>query len=336
MAHTGKASRYLRYLATVILLVFLFSWILTILFENKLSGLTEPLFHNLNNLWVFFVIKVLELFPFLILGTVISGIIEVYLPEKEIQKIIPQNGLLQIISGFCLGLLIPGGTITCVPVSARLNKKGLSSSVVIPYLFSAPIINLVVLAKLFIIYGNSIYFWGSLLCPLIIIFLIGAVLFIKEDNEGSIFNNLLIESDYKKIVPSSEDNDSKSINKVIQICIDETLFFGEFLIAGSFGAAVIFFITQNFSGIWFSISGSNGLSTIISELLSHNIFIQMQYLDNIFNESSAFMRTILLFVGTIINIPNMVLFSVIIKKKQLLYIWSFLGVILLVLVISGN
>ena len=62
----------------------------------------------------------------------------------------------------------------------------------------------------------------------------------------------------------------------------------------------------------------------------------MQYLGNIFNESSAFMRTILLFVGTIINIPNMVLLSVIIKKKQLLYIWSFLGVILLVLMISGN
>ena len=335
MAYTGKASRYLRYLATVILLVFLFSWILTILFENKLLGLTEPLFHNLNNLWVFFVIKVLELLPFLILGTVISGIIEVYLPEKEIRKIIPQNGLLQIILGFCLGLLIPGGAITCVPVSARLNKKGLSSSVVIPYLFSAPIINLVVLTKLFMIYGNSIYFWGSLL-PLTIIFLIGAVLFIKEDNKGSIFNNLLIESDYKKIVPISEESDSKSINKVIQICIDETLFYGEFLIAGSFGAAVIFFITQNFSGIWFLISGSNGLSIIISELLSHNIFIQMQYLGNIFNESSAFMRTILLFVGTIINIPNMVLLSVIIKKKQLLYIWSFLGVILLVLVISGN
>ena len=240
MAYTGKASRYLRYLATVILLVFLFSWILTILFENKLLGLTEPLFHNLNNLWVFFVIKVLELLPFLILGTVISGIIEVYLPEKEIRKIIPQNGLLQIILGFCLGLLIPGGAITCVPVSARLNKKGLSSSVVIPYLFSAPIINLVVLTKLFMIYGNSIYFWGSLL-PLTIIFLIGAVLFIKEDNKGSIFNNLLIESDYKKIVPISEESDSKSINKVIQICIDETLFYGEFLIAGSFGAAVIFF-----------------------------------------------------------------------------------------------
>lgn len=84
---------------------------------------------------------VLEGAPFILLGTVISGIIDAYLPPGLIDRWLPKNKPLAVILSALLGAIFPVCECTIVPVIRRLIKKGLPISCAITYMLSAPIIN---------------------------------------------------------------------------------------------------------------------------------------------------------------------------------------------------
>jgi len=79
--------------------------------------------------------------PFILMGTLISGFIDVYLPPGTMDRFLPKNkGLAVIVSGF-LGAIFPVCECAVVPVIRRLVKKGLPVSCGITYMLAAPIVN---------------------------------------------------------------------------------------------------------------------------------------------------------------------------------------------------
>jgi uncharacterized membrane protein YraQ (UPF0718 family) len=82
--------------------------------------------------------------PYILVGTILSGFIDAFLPAKLLDRVLPKNKILAtFIAGF-LGLFFPVCECAVVPVVRRLVQKGLPLSCAMTYLLSAPIINPIV------------------------------------------------------------------------------------------------------------------------------------------------------------------------------------------------
>jgi uncharacterized membrane protein YraQ (UPF0718 family) len=90
---------------------------------------------------------VYEALPFVIIGAIISGILEELLPQQLFAKMIPKNRSLAIAGSALLGLIFPMCECGIVPVMRRLLGKGLPLGCAVAYMLAAPIINPVVIAS---------------------------------------------------------------------------------------------------------------------------------------------------------------------------------------------
>ncbi len=91
----------------------------------------------------------LEGIPFVLLGTLLSGVIDAFLPSKLMTRMLPRNELLAVLLCGMLGLIFPMCECGIVPVIRRLIRKGLPLSCGIAYMLSAPIVNPVVALSTF-------------------------------------------------------------------------------------------------------------------------------------------------------------------------------------------
>jgi uncharacterized membrane protein YraQ (UPF0718 family) len=79
--------------------------------------------------------------PFILLGTLVSGFIDIYLPPGTMDRFLPKNKTLAVMMAGLLGAVFPVCECAVVPVIRRLVRKGLPVSCAITYMLAAPIIN---------------------------------------------------------------------------------------------------------------------------------------------------------------------------------------------------
>jgi uncharacterized membrane protein YraQ (UPF0718 family) len=97
-----------------------------------------------ENLLYMFLSLVLEGAPYILLGAVISGIIDAYLPSRIMTRLLPRNAVAAVFTAGLLGIAFPVCECAIIPVIRRLVAKGLPVACAMTYLLSAPIINPVV------------------------------------------------------------------------------------------------------------------------------------------------------------------------------------------------
>ena len=79
--------------------------------------------------------------PFILLGTLISGFIDIYLPAGTMDRLLPKRKFPAILVAGLLGIILPVCECAVVPVIRRLVKKGLPVSCALTYMIAAPIVN---------------------------------------------------------------------------------------------------------------------------------------------------------------------------------------------------
>ena len=133
----------------------------------------------------------LETLPFLLLGALISSIIEVLVSDETISKLIPKNIVLGSIVGVLLGFFIPACDCAVIPVSRRLIKKKVPLNVAVSFMLSSPIINPVVLFSTYIAFYNTNpkIFYYRLFLGIIIALIIGIIIGIIFRGKNIILNN---------------------------------------------------------------------------------------------------------------------------------------------------
>lgn len=99
----------------------------------------------INDFSVKFVGILYEALPFIILGAIISGFLEEFVPQRLISRFLPRRKIFSIMIGGLLGIIFPMCECGIVPVMRRLLRKGLPLSCCIAYLLAGPIINVVVM-----------------------------------------------------------------------------------------------------------------------------------------------------------------------------------------------
>lgn len=97
----------------------------------------------------------IEALPFVLLGSIISGFIEVYLTPEKVVATLPKNRFWNILIGSFAGLVFPSCECGIVPVIHRFLKKKVPTYTAIPFLMTAPVINPIVLFATFSAFGNS-------------------------------------------------------------------------------------------------------------------------------------------------------------------------------------
>lgn len=90
---------------------------------------------------------VMEAAPFLLLGSLIGAVLEVFVPEEFLRRIIPRNAAGQIATGLFAGMLLPTCECGIVPVARRLMLKNVPPRTAIPYMLAAPVVNPVVIGS---------------------------------------------------------------------------------------------------------------------------------------------------------------------------------------------
>lgn len=100
----------------------------------------------------------IEAVPFLLAGSVVSGLLEVFVDQDDLQRLIPRNPFWAAVAGAGLGFAFPVCECGVVPVTRRLYRKGLPLSVGIAFLFAAPVVNPIVIASTYAAFG-----WGPIL-----------------------------------------------------------------------------------------------------------------------------------------------------------------------------
>ena len=114
--------------------------------------------YDYESMILIFVAIIYEALPFIVLGVVLAGLLEEFVPQEAIAKFIPRNRFLAILLGGLLGIVFPMCECGIIVVMKRLLRKGLPLSVCVCYMLSGPIMNVVVISSTFVAFtNNSIY-----------------------------------------------------------------------------------------------------------------------------------------------------------------------------------
>lgn len=91
----------------------------------------------------------LEGVPFILLGSLISGIVDVFVSSERMARLLPRNQTAAVFLGGLLGLIFPMCECGSVIVIRRFIKKGLPVSAAITYMLAAPIVSPIVALSTF-------------------------------------------------------------------------------------------------------------------------------------------------------------------------------------------
>ncbi|MGE4263520.1 MAG: permease [Desulfovibrio sp.] len=99
---------------------------------------------------------VLEAAPFLLLGSLLSSVLNVYVGDGALEKLRSRSLPAQIGLGLMAGLILPTCECGVVPVTRRLLKKGVPAGAAIPFMLAAPVVNPVSLASTWVAFQGDL------------------------------------------------------------------------------------------------------------------------------------------------------------------------------------
>src|SRR4030095_470779 len=99
----------------------------------------------------------IEALPYLLFGTFISGLVEVFFDRALMTRFISKRPVPAALTGALLGLIFPVCECGVIPLTRRLFHKGLPLPAGIAFLLAAPVFNPIVIFSTAAAFG-----WGAL------------------------------------------------------------------------------------------------------------------------------------------------------------------------------
>lgn len=282
-------------------------------------------FLQLNSIFISILI---EAIPFVLIGVFISGLIQMFVTEEMMAKIIPQNRFLAVLSGTFAGVLFPACECGIVPIARRLLLKGVPLHAAVAFMLTAPIINPIVLFSTFIAFGNKwdvVFYRGGLAIAVSLI----AGLIISYQFKG----NQLIENGTRGHHHHAHVNQSflQKLGGTLRHAVDEFFSVGKYLIIGAFVAAAMqtYIKTSTLLAIGQNDVSSSlvmmGLSFVLSLCSEVDAFIASSF-------SSTFsLGSLIAFLvfGAMVDIKNLLMMLGIFKKRFVFVLIAYIAVIVL-------
>ncbi|MCU9612890.1 permease [Caldibacillus lycopersici] len=192
-------------------------------------------FLQLNTIFLSIII---EAIPFVLIGVLIAGFIQIFVTEDHIRRLLPKNRILAVAMSCVVGALFPACECGIVPIVRRLVSKGVPIYAAVGFLLTGPLINPIVILSTYMAFGNDFKMAGLRMgVGFIIAFVIAVItsfLFKTNQLKHSVEDFQSIASVTTKKISFSE-----KIMGMLKHSIDEFFDMGKYLIIGALFAAFI-------------------------------------------------------------------------------------------------
>ncbi|MCM3411803.1 permease [Metabacillus litoralis] len=315
---------------------FLGSCFLLFYFQKRIK-LSESFFSDsLLTFNVVFISILLEALPFVLLGVMISGIIQVFVSEEQIRRFIPRNKFLAIIMSCLVGALFPACECGIVPIVRRLVGKGMPLFAGVGFLLTGPLINPIVIFSTYMAFGEDpkmalLRMVLGLLTALMITAMI-CVLF--KQNQLKITKNsfhLEAQEQVKQPLPIR-------LRSMVEHAIDEFFDMGKFLIIGAVLAAFVqtFISTKSIVDLGDGLVGSTlvmmGLAYLLSLCSEADAFIAASF-DHLLPKTSLLG---FLIYGPMLDLKNTIMLMFVFKFRFVITLTILITTTVLAVLLLAN
>jgi uncharacterized protein len=291
-----------------------------ILFSILPIGLFVGLGPKLNLFATVFLGIFIEALPYLLIGTFISGLVEVFIDRDQLTRVISKRSVPAAVTGALMGLVFPVCECGVIPLARRLFHKGLPLGAGIAFLLAAPVLNPIVILSTAAAFG-----WGSMLLwrlgfTLLIAIVVGLVFSIERDTSNILLGSLRISHEHEHAASGSSFGEK--IQRALAICADEFFEMGRYLITGAMLAALLqTFIPQSAllavgSGPVLSVLVMQVLAIILSICSTVDAFVALGF-------TGAFsFGSILSFLvfGPMVDIKSMFMYLQVFRRRPVIYL----------------
>ncbi|MCY9185206.1 permease [Bacillus halotolerans] len=285
--------------------------------------IAQSSFLQLNSIFISILI---EAIPFILIGVILSGIIQMFVSEEMIARIMPKNRFLAVLFGALAGILFPACECGIIPITRRLLLKGVPLHAGVAFMLTAPIINPIVLFSTYIAFGNRwsvVFYRGGLALAVSVI--IGIILSYQfKDNQ-------LLKPDEPGHRHHHHHTLLQKLGGTLRHAIDEFFSVGKYLIIGAFIAAAMqtYVKTSTLLAIGQNDVSSSlvmmGLAFVLSLCSEVDAFIASSF-------SSTFsLGSLIAFLvfGAMVDIKNLLMMLAAFKKRFVFLLITYIVVIVL-------
>lgn len=329
-------ARLTRPLAIVgLALAIVAAWLAVTLLSNSSGGPVAGLVDRLSTFTTIFLGIFIEAAPFLLLGTLGSGFVEVFFNKDDLRRFIPRNPVAGALVGSLMGLFFPVCECGVVPLTRRLFRKGLPLSVGVAFLLAAPVMNPIVIASTAAAFGVGRVLFLRLALTLIIAVVTGLVFAAQKNPEKLLNVGAWAEISGASTTPTPAPPPSVVspmgeglgegvgvVPRVLTIAADEFFEMGRYLIAGSLLAAVMQTIVPQSAlmavsaGPLLSVLALIALAVVLSVCSTVDAFIALAFAGSF---TTGSVLAFLVF-GPMVDIKSTLLFLRVFKRRAVVYL----------------
>jgi uncharacterized membrane protein YraQ (UPF0718 family) len=276
-------SRWGLHIVTLICLVYVY----LIVTNRDMPDFSFLVGTNMQSFKIMFISIILEAFPFILIGVLISALLQTFVPEHVIQRLVPRNPLLGVLYACVIGIIFPICECGMIPVMRRLIHKGMPLYIAVVFIVAGPILNPIVFASTFMAFRSRPEITYSrmglaFICALII------GLIVYRFVRSNPLRHSHIDHDHGYAHDHNHDHNhveqhqhGGKWNTVLKHSSDEFFEMGKYLIFGAFLAALV---QTMLSREWLVSVGTGDLS-------SHFFMMAFAYIISLCSTSDAFVAS---------------------------------------------
>ncbi|MFC5447544.1 permease [Paenibacillus aestuarii] len=310
-----------------------------------------------------FISIILEAMPFILIGVFISALLQVFVTDQMIKKMIPSHPLLGILTASIIGIIFPICECGMVPAIRKLMKKGMPLYVATTLILVGPILNPIVFWSTFIAFRSNPEIAYARMGLAFVVALVAGLIVYKFVNPDQLKEHAPVQQHKVKKTLKSVKGSSKAAhthdhthththahvhnqdhghdqirpNKVVEVMghtVSEFFDMGKFLLFGALlvGLLQTFVSKDSLVALGHGQGSANvfmmGLGFILSLCSTSDAFVAQSFLTT-FSKGSliAFMV-----FGPMLNLKGLFMMSAVFKAKFVVI----LSVLVIVLVYAGT
>jgi uncharacterized protein len=261
----------------------------------------------------------IEAVPFLLMGSITSGLIEAFIRADDIVRWMPKNKYVATACGAFGGLLFPVCECGVVPVARRLFTKGLPASVGISFLLAAPFMNPIVFASTYIAFGFGTIFIGRFVVTAIVAITVGLVFAFTTRNEDALLPESMLDS---TSLYQPRPTLLKGLAQALGVAVNEFFDIGRYLVIGCLLAASMQTIVPQETLL--QIGSNNFTSVLVMQILAFILSV-CSTVDSFL--ALAFVNTFttgaiisFLSFGPMVDVKSTMMFLGVFKRRTVVYL----------------
>lgn len=287
---------------------------------------------NIKNIAIIFLSIFFEALPFLLLGSIISSIIEKYVSNEKIASIIPKNPILGSLFGIFLGFFLPACDCAVIPITKRLIKKKVPINVAVSFMLASPIINPVVLLSTYYAFysTNPKIFWARFILGILVAVVVSSILGLIFKNDFVVKNSI---EEIEEECSSCHHHHENAFLEIVNHTMSDLFDVLKYMI---FGALIASFVQVYMPRSVITVFNSNNYLSIVVLMLFAYLLSLCSTSDSFIGKSliNSFTKSSVvayLLLGPMIDVKNTIVLVGNFKKKFALYLIVLIFVVVFII-----